>query len=166
VQLTERFDAQNQSINNYLCFENALLTGHMAADVKDVLKTYPELDVDRLSVQLAIFKMNNKCSTLAEAKQAVQAMLAAMRSMFIEEESHPLNAIVSCIFLRGAECSFSALRWLKTWLRSTMSQERMNSVAVCHVNQDVIDTLNDFAIEADFASRSDTRQSIFTHGPY
>jgi hypothetical protein len=51
-----------------------------------VLKTYSELDTDRLSVQLAVFKMNNQYSTLAKAKPAVQAMQAAMRPMFSEVE--------------------------------------------------------------------------------
>ena len=32
----------------------------------------------------------------------------------------------------SAERSFSALRRLKTWLRSTMTQKRLNHVAMCH----------------------------------
>ena len=37
-----------------------------------------------------------------------------------------------------AECSFSALRRLKTWLRSTMTQKGLNGIAVCHVHQDLL----------------------------
>ena len=36
-----------------------------------------------------------------------------------------------------AQQSFSALRWLKTWLRSTMTQVRLNHVVVCHVHRDI-----------------------------
>lgn len=32
-----------------------------------------------------------------------------------------------------------APRRLKTWLRSTMSQQRLNTIAVCHTHQDVMD---------------------------
>ena len=35
-----------------------------------------------------------------------------------------------------AERSFSGLRRLKTWLRSTMMQKRLNGIAVCHIHQE------------------------------
>ncbi len=38
--------------------------------------------------------------------------------------------------------SFSAMRHIKTYLRSTMLQERLNSVMVMHVHQDFTDNLN------------------------
>ncbi|KAF3841467.1 hypothetical protein F7725_007329 [Dissostichus mawsoni] len=37
-----------------------------------------------------------------------------------------------------AERSFSALRRLKTWLRSTMMQIRINNVAVCHIHKELL----------------------------
>jgi hAT family C-terminal dimerisation region len=45
-----------------------------------------------------------------------------------------------------AERSFSSLRRLKTWLLSTMTQERLNSVAVCHIHQDLLDCMQSCAI--------------------
>jgi hypothetical protein len=38
-----------------------------------------------------------------------------------------------------AERSFSALRRLKTWLRSTMIQQRLKSLAVCLMHHEILD---------------------------
>ncbi|CAN8000416.1 unnamed protein product, partial [Ixodes hexagonus] len=40
-----------------------------------------------------------------------------------------------------AERSFSALRRLKTWLRSTMGETRLSCMALAHVHQDVVDRM-------------------------
>ena len=42
-----------------------------------------------------------------------------------------------------------------------MTQERVNSVAVCHVNRNILDKLDLKTIAAEFAQRSDIRQRIF-----
>ena len=62
-----------------------------------------------------------------------------------------------------AERSFSTLRRLKTWLRSTMTQLRLNSVAVCHVHQEVFDVIDVRALMEEFISRNETRASMFGH---
>ena len=41
-----------------------------------------------------------------------------------------------------AERSFSTLRRVKTYLRSTMTQKRLNSVLVLHAHQDYTDSIN------------------------
>ena len=41
-----------------------------------------------------------------------------------------------------SERSFSALRRIKTYLRSTMKQKRLNSLMVSHVHKDLIDALD------------------------
>ena len=40
-----------------------------------------------------------------------------------------------------AERRFSALRRLKTWLRASMGQERLNAIVVCNVHKDRLDSL-------------------------
>ena len=60
-----------------------------------------------------------------------------------------------------AECSFSALRRLKTWLRSTMSQKLLNNIAVCHVHHDYIDDLNLELIANEFISANERRLKLF-----
>ena len=57
-----------------------------------------------------------------------------------------------------AERSFSALRRLKTWLRSSMSQTRLNNVAMCHVHQE---KLNLEGICQSFIGVNDKRKKAF-----
>ena len=59
------------------------------------------------------------------------------------------------------ERSFSALRRIKTYLRSTMKQECLNSLMVLHVHKDLIDAL-DLSQEAnEFVEGNDTRKQRF-----
>ena len=57
----------------------------------------------------------------------------------------------------SAERSFSSLRRLKTWLRSTMTQKRLNSVALCHIHQEILDTIDTGKIAQKFISKSQQR---------
>ena len=52
------------------------------------------------------------------------------------------------------------LRRLKTFLRSTMSQERLNHVAVLHVHKDLTDNINLHELCNDFISRNDVSKNI------
>ena len=60
-----------------------------------------------------------------------------------------------------AERSFSALRKLKTWLRSTMTQVRLNYVVVCHVHWDILSELSCQKIAKEFVMSNDARYRVF-----
>ena len=60
-----------------------------------------------------------------------------------------------------AERSFSALRRLKTWLRTTMTDTRLNYVTVSHIHRERLDALGITPLLRDFASRSELRRRIF-----
>ena len=60
-----------------------------------------------------------------------------------------------------AERSFNALRRLKTWLRSTMTQVRLNNVVVCHVNRDILSELSCQKIAKEFVMSNDARCRVF-----
>ncbi|KAI4971666.1 hypothetical protein ZWY2020_002580 [Hordeum vulgare] len=61
----------------------------------------------------------------------------------------------------SAERSFSKLKLLKNYLRSTMSQERLNGLATLCIDKDKLDEINVDAIIDDFTSRSVRRISKF-----
>jgi len=42
-----------------------------------------------------------------------------------------------------------------------MTQQRLNAVVVCHVNKDIVDSLNVSELASDFATRSDIRRGLF-----
>jgi hypothetical protein len=56
--------------------------------------------------------------------------------------------------------SFSKLKLLKNYLRSTMSQERLNGSAMCCIEKNVLDNIGLDTVINDFASRN-ARRSIF-----
>ena len=60
-----------------------------------------------------------------------------------------------------SERSFSALRRVKTCLRATMTQERLNHVRVLHVHKDLTDKLNLNDIGNEFVGQSEHRLALF-----
>ena len=64
------------------------------------------------------------------------------------------------VTVASAERSFSKLKLLKNYLRSTMSQERLNGLAMCTIEKDILDTIDLDTVLDDFASRN-VRRSIF-----
>ena len=148
-------------LSKYLLFECVLLNGQITGTDADGLDSYPELDIARLAVQLAMFKLQFSYQTLHEAKARLQGMTTEVRTMFSEVEQLVRLMLLCPVSSCEAERSFSCLRRLKTWLRSTMTQQRLNSIIVCHVNQEVLDSLPISAITAEFAGRSDIQRSVF-----
>ena len=59
------------------------------------------------------------------------------------------------------ERSFSPLRRLKTFLRSTMTQPRLNSAMLLHVHKDRCDRLDVMSMAKLFISANDRRQHFF-----
>jgi hypothetical protein len=164
-QLQTRFNPHSPGIATYLVLEQILISGQTCSD-NGMLKNYPELDTGRLAIQLEMFKMQFKYNTLADAKNILQSMLPEVRLMFSEVEQLVRLLLLCPASSCEAERSFSSLRRLKTWLRNSMTQERLNSVIVCHVHQDILDSLDLHKIAADFAGRSDIRKSLFGNGPF
>jgi hAT family C-terminal dimerisation region len=60
-----------------------------------------------------------------------------------------------------AERSFSALRRLKTWLRSSMSQERLNDAAMCNIHQNLLDDVDVRQLLKEFVARNSVRVKLF-----
>ena len=61
------------------------------------------------------------------------------------------------------ERTFSTLRRLKNYLRSTMSQKRLNHVVVLHTHKERIDELDLLATAREFVSANDRRRAYFGH---
>jgi hypothetical protein len=60
----------------------------------------------------------------------------------------------------SAARSFSELTLLKNYLRSTMLQQRLNGLAMCSIEKDILDNINLDSVINDFASRNG-RRSFF-----
>ena len=60
------------------------------------------------------------------------------------------------------ESTFSALRHLKTYLRFTMGQRRLNNVSTLHIHQDVLYKVDLNKVLNDFISRNYVRRKTFS----
>ena len=60
------------------------------------------------------------------------------------------------------ERSFSTMHRVKTYLRSTMSQKRLNLAMVLQIHKDLTDTLDLKSVCEEFISKSDYRKSTFS----
>ena len=80
----------------------------------------------------------------------MRSVVAEVRNLFGQIQALLRLLLVVPATSCEAERSFSALRRLKTWLRSTMSQQRLNSVAVCHVHHAYIDEIDMRTVVDDF----------------
>ena len=61
----------------------------------------------------------------------------------------------------ASERSFSTLRRLKTYLRNTMTQERLNHLMLLHVHKDIMDKLDLKSIASEFIGDSQHRIKLF-----
>ena len=96
------------------------------------------------------------------------SLLALFRSLPSAEKL--LISVVSTIFEHIlvmpatnaiSERSFSALRRMKTYLRSTMTQRRLNNIMVLHVHKEETDQLSLVNVANDFTQWSDHRKNYF-----
>lgn len=153
-QLIERFDQADLSIYGQL--ESALLSG----EVNDATSAYPELS-NQLQVQLRLFRGQHHYQNLKEAIDVFRMLSPEARKMLSAVE----ELIRLCVVLPASSCeaerSFSSLRRLFTWLRSTMSQRRLSNAAVCHCHQERLDSLDIDAVTREFASKTEIRRNTF-----
>lgn len=156
--LQKRFDSND--LRHFQRLEAVLLN----AENNDILSKYKELDSKSLMIQLQMFKHQNKYNSVFEATGCLRDMVPEVRRLYDQVERLIRLLLISPASSSEAERSFSSLRRLKTWLRSTMTQTRLNSVAVCHTHQDILDDLDLDALEKDFISRSDIRKNMFGNG--
>lgn len=148
-----------------LCAANAALSHRDLDDRLSVISRHYGDDIDvgklRLNLQMLPDLMESKhVRTIDDVTAALMAVGPAKRLY------NGLNTLIILLQLlpatsATAERSFSCLRRLKTYLRTTMGQERLNSIMVLHIHQSETDELDLNAVAQDFISLNDYRRSLF-----
>lgn len=154
-ELNERFHQEDLLTLQKL--EDTLLTGQ----IDSVCCEYPEINSQLLAVQLPMFRHNYQFGSSMEAANILKGLSVEVRGLFSEVETLVRLLLVVPVSSSEAERSFSTLRRLKTWLRSSMSQKRQNHVAVCHVHQDKLDLLDNKLVCQEFVVGCERRKQIF-----
>lgn len=126
-----------------------------------VVQKYPELSQD-LKHELPFFRRQFQFNSVSEVHTIFKDMSPDVRKMFPCVERLLRLCLISPASSCTAERSFSALRRLKTWLRNTMTQSRLNHLLICEVHSDRLEEIDDRLIAELFVKNSpDRRVSVF-----
>ena len=142
---------------SYGTLESCLLSG----TINDTCQNYPEFDYDLLRMQLEMFRRQFQYTTVDEAADVMRQQVPEVRLLFSQVETLIRLLMVIPVTSCEAERSFSSLRRLKTWLRSTMTHARLNHVAVCNIHKKYIDSLDLMAIVNEFVELNERRLRFF-----
>lgn len=157
ANLKDQFESSY--LAEYEELSNVLL--HGASVGSSIINKYPELS-ESLMDELAFYRNHHAATTLEAHRIKFQSMEPSVRRMFPQVERLLRLLLVSPASSCEAERSFSALRRIKTWLRSTMTQQRLNHVMVCHIHKDKLAKIDSQQIADEFISRrADSRRKVF-----
>ena len=136
--------------------------------VKDIADFYyKDLDADNLKSQRGSFFAYvdyNNLTEKASSLRGIQGILAensTLREVFRDYVMALRILLVLPATSCTAERSFSCLRRLKTWLRSTMGEGRLSSLALLSVHHDIADFLDLGRIVDDFIIGTTVRENTF-----
>ena len=133
----------------------------------DFVTKFYESDLHALEMQLQIFATNftmeGRNTSIKDILKYLRNISSAQRALLSEIcviaklilVMPPTNAI--------SERSFSALRRVKIYLRSTMKQTRLNHLMILHVHKEKTDSLNLHDNGNEFVRCSEHRLSVFGH---
>lgn len=108
-------------------------------------------------MQLSMFRLNYSYSNSAEAAGIIGGLPAEVHRLFGQVETVVRLLLVVPVSSSEAERSFSAL----CRLQSTMTQDRLNHVAVSHVHQDKLDLLDKKSVCKQFVAAHERRKKTF-----
>ena len=165
-----RFDQAN--IQFYVDAENLILScpnGRMDANeraliIDSVCKHFgSDLDNRRLSFQLEMLHdlMGGKPAQILSDVTSALSNLGVASRIYSEVVKLTSLLLVLPASSATAERSFSCLRRVKTYLRATMGQERLNNLLVMNIHQDILDSLDLKKVVSEFVSLNDYRRNVF-----
>ena len=100
------------------------------------------------------------CVKLKDIVGYLRSLKAPMRVIYSEVVTLVRILLVLPATNATSERTFSALRRIKTYLRSTMTQARLNQLMTMHVHKDRTDALDLNEIANEFASRNEKRKCV------
>ena len=144
--------------------EEVLLNSARGLDSVISALQLPTREFESLALQLKMLvglTKDQSFHTVQDLGRFMATLQPQTRGLFSEVEK--LIHLCLCLPVSTAcsERSFSALRRLKTWLRSTVSQSRLTHMALLHVHKDILDDLNLQDVIGEFISRTPERKTTF-----
>ena len=114
----------------------------------------------KLNNELEMWKDKWQNSPILENRSAIELLKNCNRTLYPLINILLKILITLPISVASAERSFSSLKRLKTWLRTNMSQDRLNGLALMNIHNDfIIDTEN---VIDKYAKRKNNRRLEFS----
>ena len=164
--ITGRYDSPD--FNLYMQNEQLLLKCVRKEDYKTELETVTDFygnDLNKMNLKLQLeslaanfdYEGNAADIVLSDVIKYFSSMSVRERKWLKEVESLLKLVLVLPATNATSERSFSSLRRIKTYLRSTMKQERLNGLMVMHIHKERVDKIKLVDVAREFVSRSDVR---------
>ncbi len=132
-------------------FQPEILCAQLLTFGVDFQRVYKEAHGEKTQVQPTVFDTREYFKSLSIAQRDLLSQVCRVQQLILVMPA--TNAT--------SERSFSALRRVKSYLRSTMGQQRLNNLMVLHVHKDRTDTLNPIGVANDFIKDSEHRLRLF-----
>ncbi|XP_076898707.1 uncharacterized protein LOC143552339 [Bidens hawaiensis] len=117
-----------------------------------------DVDADELYLELKLFET----FLSSDIVTPLDALNNVVQHGFFPNVVNAYRVLLTIpVTVASAERSFSKLKLLKTYMRSTMSQERLNGLALISIESDVLESINYQDLIEGFASKNARRVSRF-----
>lgn len=169
--IKDRFDQPDY--RKYVSLQNLLLKGVKSqcweSEMEEVIQIYGG-DVRRYSLEAQLPLL---AQTAVSMGHDIERFSVKDLVKLLQDLDNPRRLALSEVIKLGklllvmpatnaiSERSFSALKRVKTYLRSTTTNNRLNHLMVLHVHKDRVDTLNLVSVANEFVGHSDARKYNF-----
>jgi len=152
----------------YCCLQNLLLAvvnkDDYSVSLEEVLERYQnDISVQNLETQLQILACTvpAEINSIAEILSYLSELAPADKELIKEVLKLAKLVLVMPATNSTSERSFKAIRRVKFYLKSTMSQQRLNHLMVLHVHREHTDNLNMTEVANEFVKNDECRSHIF-----
>ena len=151
-----------ERIKNRTCIISAIATRFASLDLSDLGRNLDEAHLllrmynNRVSISIKI-KEVTRVRTVAEiinAQPASRKCMPALSNLIRLYMSIPLSSAT-------AERTFSAMRRLKSWIRSTSSANHLNNIMFANMHKEEMDGIDIEGLAREFARKNEARQLFF-----
>ena len=140
---------------------NGQVTDERLSSVCDFFRE--DIDRERLRTQLLVLPELCKRQSVTKVGELKSHLVDLGLSAYMFSEVQTLLKLFYVIpgSSATAERSFSVMRRIKNYLRTTMTSQRLNSVMLLHVHRELADALDMNILVNDFVTGSSNRKEIF-----
>ena len=144
AELSRRFDQAGMKVaaQRETTLINALNQNLDGLEEVHLPKTFNRSSLQMQLTLLSDMTKDNIFRSVPDVAEFISALHPQTRGLFKEVEAFIELCLCLPVSAALSERSFSTLRRLKTWMRSTMSQKRLTHLAVMHIHRHILDRVD------------------------